>query len=267
MTAAKSSAMSHFLNAFRPIHFRGKARLLNAVSPTSGVRHSRIFGSVFELDLADFIQRRIYLGTFEPADTRLVQKYLGPGMTFVDVGANVGYYTALAAQLVGSAGRVIAFEPSPYAFKRLEAMLRANSLQQSTAVHAGLSDSAGQAKLYLGIDSHNHTPTMAAHENTTATDITIETLDDQADRLGIDRIHLMKIDVEGHETKVLAGAKRLLSEARIRAVLCEFNEHWLCASGSSSRDLERVLREAGFVECEQVLRGGENRFFRLEERA
>jgi FkbM family methyltransferase len=259
--------MSHFLNALRPIHFRGKARLLNAVSPTAGIRHSRVFGSVFELDLADFIQRRIYLGTFEPEDTRLVQKCLRPGMTFVDVGANVGYYTALAAQLVGSGGRVIAFEPSPYAFVRLESMVRANLLHQSTAVHAGLSDTAGQAKLYLGIDSHNHTPTMAAHENSTAMDVTIVTLDDEADRLGIGRIDLIKIDVEGHEAKVLAGAKRLLSEARIRAVLCEFNEHWLCASGSSSRDLERVLREAGFVECEHALRGRENRFFRLEERA
>jgi FkbM family methyltransferase len=259
--------MSYFLNAFRPIHFRGKTRLLDAIGPSSGTRRSRIFDTVFELDLADFIQRRIYLGTFEPEETRLVRKHLRPGMTFVDVGANVGYYTALASHLVGKGGRVIAFEPSPYAFERLQSMVRANLLQQSTAIHAGLSDHPGEAKLYLGIGSHNHTPTMVAHENATIMDVKIVTLDGEADRLGVDRIDLIKIDVEGHEASVLAGAKRMLREGRIKAVLCEFNEHWLCESGSSTRDLERILREAGFQESEHALRGPENRFFRLEELA
>lgn len=259
--------MSYFLNALRPINFRGKTRLLDAIGPSSGTRRMRIFDSVFELDLVDFIQRRIYLGTFEPEETRLVQKYARPGMTFVDVGANVGYYTALASQLVGSGGRVVAFEPSPYAFERLQSMVRANSLKQTTAVHAGLSDQPGAAKLYLGIGSHNHTPTMVAHENTTVMDVKVVTLDDEADRLGVERIDLIKIDVEGHEASVLAGAKRLLREGRIKAVLCEFNEHWLCESGSSTRHLESVLQEAGFRESEHAMRGPENRFFRLQERA
>jgi predicted methyltransferase len=85
----------------------------------------------FELDLKDLIQRDIYWGTFEPNETRLVQEYLRPSMTFLDVGANLGYYTALAASLVGRRGRVIAFEPSPYAFEKLHAMVVNNKLEQS----------------------------------------------------------------------------------------------------------------------------------------
>src|SRR4051812_45920835 len=101
----------------RSIRFRGKARLFNLFCPRSGTKRARIFGSVFSLDLADFVQRQIYLGTFEPKETRLVNGFLQPGMTFVDAGANVGYYTALAAaKVAGNQGRVIAFEPSPYAF-------------------------------------------------------------------------------------------------------------------------------------------------------
>ena len=250
----------------RPLRFRGKARLMNMVGPNSGTRRARIFGSVFELDLEDFIQRQIYLGTFEPDETGLVKRHLRPGMTFVDVGANVGYYTALAArQVAGSGGRVISFEPSLYAFEKLHSMVRGNKLEQVTAVHAGLSDAAGPGKLYLGVGFHNHSPTMIAHENTTATEITVVSLDDEEARLGINKIDLMKIDVEGHEPKVLAGAKRLLSQGRIRAILCEFNEDWLSKAGSSPRHLENILREAGFVEADHkhAARGLENRFFQL----
>jgi FkbM family methyltransferase len=258
--------MNFIIDQFRSIHFRGKARLLNIVGPNSGMRVTRIFNSVFELDLEDFIQRQIYLGTFEPYETRLVKKHLRPGMTFVDVGANVGYYTALAAmQVAGSGGRVIAFEPSPYAFDKLNSMVLKNKLEQVTAVRAGLSDKAGRGRLYLGVGFKNHSPTMVAHDNAAVTEITVLSLDDEVERLGIERIDLIKIDVEGHEPKVLAGAKRLLREGRIRMILCEFNEHWLCKSGSSPSRLADTLREAGFVEADQKFAAGglENRFFRL----
>jgi FkbM family methyltransferase len=252
--------------AFRAVHFRGKARLLNAVCPRSGVKRAQIFGNWMELDLSDFIQRQIYLGTSEPRETLLVKRYLHPGMTFVDVGANVGYYTALAAtQVAGGAGRVVAFEPSLYAFEKLKRWVEGNRLEHVTAVNAGLSDSSGKTKIYLGIGSDNHTPTMVAHENANATEVSIVTLDAEAERLGLDRIDLIKIDVEGHEPKMLAGAKRLLKERRIRAVLCEFNEHWLRKAGSSPQELERIFREAGFLEdnLKNVPAGYDNRFFRL----
>jgi FkbM family methyltransferase len=258
--------MNFLIDRCRSVHFRGKARLLNIVGPNSGIIRARIFNSVFELDLEDFIQRQIYLGTFEPHETRLVKRHLRPGMTFVDVGANVGYYTALAArQVAGRGGRVIAFEPSPYAFDKLNSMALNNKLEHVTAVHAGLSDEAGQRRLYLGVGFNNHSPTMVAHENATVTEIVVVSLDDEMERLGIERIDLIKIDVEGHEPKVLAGAKRLLSEGRIRMILCEFNEHWLCKSGSSPSRLADTLREAGFVEADQkfAASGLENRFFKL----
>jgi FkbM family methyltransferase len=249
----------------RPFHFRGKARLLSLIAANSGTRRARLFDSVFELDLEDLIQRYMYWGTYETNETRLVQQYLRPGMTFVDVGANVGYYTALAAKQVGIGGRVIAFEPSPYAFEKLQSMVAGNRLEQVTAVHAGLSDTAGQGKLYLDASFHNHSPSMVAHENpnATATEIKVARLDDEATRLGIDRIDLMKIDVEGHEPKVLAGAKRLLSEGRVGAILCEFNEYWLSNSGSSPSHLGNMIRDAGFVGHENPRNEVENCFFQL----
>ena len=98
------------IDALRPIQFRGKAALLQHLVSHGGVRTARVHDCAMELDLCEFIQRMMYLGTYERHETRLVRKYLCPGMTFVDVGANVGYYTTLAAH-VGPKGKVFAVEP------------------------------------------------------------------------------------------------------------------------------------------------------------
>ena len=258
--ALLNSLIDKFMEASRPIHFRGKTRFMNRIGPSEGTRSTRIFDAEFQLDLSDFIQRQIYLGVFEPHETRIARTSLRPGMTFVDVGANVGYYTAVAANIVGKSGRVYAFEPSPYAFGKLRSMVERSRFSHVTATQCGLSDAPGKVNLYLGRDSHNHTPTMIAHENTDATAVSVDTLDNMSDVLGIDRIDLLKIDVEGYEARVLAGASRLLGARRIRAILCEFNEHWLSRAGSSPDHLEEIVRHAGFKE---VIRYSDNRYFAL----
>lgn len=106
------------VSALRPIPV-SKHRLLSPLLPSAGYRTARVFGMKMELDLADLIGRAIYLGTYEREETRLVKSVLRPGHTFVDVGANIGYYTALAAAIVGQAGRIISIEPSPICFARL----------------------------------------------------------------------------------------------------------------------------------------------------
>jgi len=253
------------IDRLRPFQFRGKARLLHRLSPHGGERDAVVFGARFRLDLDDYIQRSIYLGTFEAAETRLITKYLNRGMTLVDAGANVGYFTALGAQRVGTEGQVVAFEPSPYAFQRLSRMVAENRFANVSAINAGLSDAPGLLKLYLGKESHNHTPTMVPHANTTETPVPVQTLDLEMARLGIDSIDLLKIDVEGYEGKVLRGATNLLRERRIKAILCEFNEEWLSKAGSSCARLEELLTGAALIEEPYEGRplGLENRFFRL----
>ena len=237
--------MRHLLlNAFRPFYFRGKGRLCEEVCPRSGEVRAQVFGSNLILDRRDLIQRQIYCGTFEPFETRLVASYLRPGMTLVDVGANVGYFTLLGAQRVGPAGRVIAYEPSPYAYDRLSRAVRENGLAHVTAINAGLSDVPGRLPIYWDKNSVNHTPTMVPHDNPNlqCVDVAVKTLDSEAESLALGQIDLIKIDVEGYEPHVLEGARQLLAQRRVRAVLCEFNEHWLgrrrqriCRSGRYSR--------------------------------
>jgi len=267
VTKLNQTALSLLVEPLRHLQFRGKARMLHFLSPRSGERSAVVFGAIFHLDLEDYIQRSIFLGTFEPDETRLVSRYLQQGMTVVDVGANVGYFTALSAKMVGSRGRVASFEPSPYAFQRLSGMISENQLTHVKAVNVGLSDVPGSLNLYLGKEPGNHAPTMIAHENTTKTSVPVQTLDLEMTRLGIDQVDLLKIDVEGYEMHVFAGAKRLLRERRIKAVLCEFNESWLEKAGASGAQLEELLIAAGFVEkpCAAQHLAVPNRFFLLPD--
>ena len=243
-------------DALRPVRFRGKARLLGPLVPHSGRRVARVFGFRMTLDLADHAERMIYLGAYEREETALVLRWLRPGMTFLDVGANIGYFSLLAAQRVGQAGRVIAVEPSLHVFAQLDRTLRDNDLPVERHP-IGLSDSAGECTLFLPDEAMPiFSPTMVAHSGSgRSVVVPVRRLDDCLEAWGVAAVDLMKIDVEGHEGKVFAGAGAALSSGRIRAVLCEFNDFWLRAAGSSPAALFDQLTAAGFVD-----QGGPPRF-------
>lgn len=238
-------------STLRPHPFRGKLRLLDALVPHQGQRCAEVFRSRMELDLMDEIQRMIYLGTYEPIETAFVRQWLKPGMTFVDVGANVGYFTALAADCVGQEGAVYAIEPQPDIHKHLERMVEKNGLLNVCTVCGGLSDKPGKLPLYLPADpAAGHNATMTAHSTTRCVSVPVYTLDHCMSEWGIYQIDLLKIDVEGHEPQVLRGAQRAFAERRIKAVLCEFNDFWLRFAGSSAQDLYRTFIDAGFEDLQ-----------------
>ena len=233
-------------NLLGPFSFRGKARLLHSLCPQQGERTVEVFGSRITVDLSDYIQRSIYLNTLEPHESTLVEGYLKPGMTFVDVGANVGYFTLMAGSIVGAEGTVLAFEPSPYAFRRLLRTIESNQLPQVQAIQSGLSDVAGELQLYLPKMSGNHTPTMIANDGGTPINVATQRLDEYLTARGIDHVDLMKIDVEGFEPNVIRGAESYLQSGRIHAILCEFNRLWLEANNSSPDELYEEIARYGF---------------------
>ncbi|MFO0810547.1 MAG: FkbM family methyltransferase [Gemmataceae bacterium] len=187
-------------------------------------------------------------------------------MRVVDVGANVGYFTLLAARKIGPEGKVLAVEPSRQPADILETALRENGIGQVTLVRCGLGRATGEAVLY---DPHpeNHTPTMLGDMGTPGTTVQIRTLDELAEAHGLPDIDLLKIDVEGYEPEVLAGAKRLLGGGRIRAILCEFNEYWLGRNGTTGEAVYRNVINYGYVDQTKhsMVPGAilDNRFFTL----
>lgn len=152
-------------------------------------------------------------GAFEAATSRLLQAAIKPGMTVLDVGAHVGWHTLRMAQRVGDTGRVVAFEPV-YAFRKdLQGHVAKNGLQRRVAVMPiGLSDLDG--KRACVIDSDTAT-VRAIHDDPFATTtVKVRRLDDVVVELGLPKIDFVKLDVDGHEDRVLDGARAVLAKDR-----------------------------------------------------
>ena len=240
----------------RPLQFMGKSRLADLFVPRTCKRDALIFGSWFSLDTSDYLQRHIYAGSFERKETRTVRKFLRPGMTFVDVGANVGYYTALAARLVGPTGSVFAFEPSDYAFSRLSKMIEKNRLDNAHAIKCALADSAGDRFLYGGVVGEEaadiRTATMLPQDNPRKALVPTDTLDRMAEELNIRHIDFMKIDVDGLEPMVLQGADGLITQGRISTIMLECAEYWFQRMNTSTAELLQNMRAKGYSNIARV---------------
>src|SRR6266404_1280961 len=185
-------------------------------------------------------------GSFEPNEFAFLDRALKPGMLFVDVGANDGYYTLFAARKVGPGGRVVAVEPSSRERAHLRRNLDRNAIANVTVVPAALGAAAATAELKLadGLHAGHNTLGDFAHNDVIAVGserVQVETLDTVASRLGLSRIDVMKIDVEGAEASVIAGARGVLMSMR-PLLLLEVDDGALRAQRNSAQSLLATLR-------------------------
>jgi FkbM family methyltransferase len=199
-------------------------------------------------DYREYIQRNIYfMGYHEYRETRLLRKLLRPGDTFVDVGANIGWFTILAARLVGEKGKVVAFEPSSAIYDHLTANVSLNGLSNVQAERTALSDTNGTAVLTgIGVENAG-TGTILATGGSLGEEVPTMRFDDYCSSAGLEYVALMKIDVEGAEMMVLEGATESLHAGSIGAIVIEVSDERLRSTGSSSTELIELLRGAGYT--------------------
>ncbi|MFM1801025.1 MAG: hypothetical protein RJA81_377 [Planctomycetota bacterium] len=244
--------IDRLIGSLRGYPLQGKGFVFDRFVSRHGFRDASVFGYRVSLDLSDLIQRGVYLGCFERLESLWVRRILKPGMTFVDAGANVGYFSFLAASRVGDQGKVIAFEPNPRLNQRLAEWIRDNRIQQLSLFHEGLSDYDGQIVLHLPPNHiHNENATMIPWDDLQdwqKVDVPVVRLDRKLQALGITQVDLLKLDVEGHEPRILAGLGNLLAQGIVRNILCEFNEPALQKTGWSSASLRDFLLEKGFLD-------------------
>ena len=189
-------------------------------------------------------------GVWEPYETQLVQRFVRDGDVFLDAGANIGYFTVLAAACVGSAGRVLAFEPEPRNYALLTKNIELNRL--STRVSswcAALGAAPGRAELHLHPDNlGDHQLHAVAQRRET---IAIDVLNAEAlFHAGISRVDFVKIDTQGAESAVIDGLMPLLEaslpQLRLMVELTPFS---LRQAGSSGEALIRRLDSLGLPFC------------------
>ncbi len=168
------------------------------------------------------------LGWHEMKTTELFIKLVGPGSTVVDIGANIGFFTLLAAKLVGNKGAVLSFEPEPTSFSLLTKSVERNNFDNVRLYQECISNVDGQQILHLSVTHNKGLHSITRDLGGPSILVPSARLDTLANTLDIRTIDLLKIDAEGAEPEVLEGAERLLSESRIRNIIMEWEhpESW-----------------------------------------
>jgi FkbM family methyltransferase len=217
--------------------------------------------TIMRLDLCEGIQRGMFLGSYEPIQTTWFKQCLRQGDVFIDVGANCGYYTTLAALLVGPTGRIFAFEPSPIASQVIEEMIKDSNLQNVLLTKAAVGREPSNVSLFLPTTRHLHSPSILYSDPSfVPIKVPVLALDDFMPLESISKIKLVKIDVEGYEPDVLSGMERLIKEKRIENIICEFNSGWLNRNSTTPAQLyERFINLGYQVRMQTTLEENVNR--------
>jgi FkbM family methyltransferase len=222
------------------------------------------YGFKMKVDPSDWLGRHVYVtGDYEPATSNLIWRLLAQGDTFVDVGANIGFFTLLAAKRVGPAGRVVSFEPIPYVREHLAKNIEINRFRNCTVFSEALSDRSGECDFFQGPRDHVGISSLGEIGNT-ANVLRVETkrLDELLD---IQRVSLLKVDVEGAESLVLEGARATL-ERHKPALIVEITPEYLKRLERSTEDIERLLSSLGY-ECYAIENNGLRRLRSLAQEA
>lgn len=240
--------LERVIDVSRPFLFKGKGFLFDHVTPREGTRTVTVAGDcVMTLDLANVIHRQIFMGCFARDMTRWARAILRTGGAFLDIGAHAGYFSLLAADRVGRDGRVYALEPNPRTFETLQANLKASGVANVTSVKCGLADRPGTLRLHAPPSIFDYNATVLPRADWVSVEIPTRTLDDCLTGWNVDRIDLMKLDVEGAEPLVLAGGSKSLARGVVRHAMIEVNGPRLTEGGSSPELLARTLDSMGFL--------------------
>ncbi|WP_225844891.1 FkbM family methyltransferase [Streptomyces sp. HPF1205] len=207
-------------------------------------------GARFALDTQDLIQRYLYLfGVWEPRMTHWLQRRLRSGDTFVDVGANIGYFSVLASKLVGPQGRVVAIEASEAFNARIQQNARLNDCRNIRVVHTAVSDKRQTLTFILASSANMGANSIVPWDGPVESSFEIQAypLPEVLEPDEIARARVIKVDVEGAEGGVVRGMAPLLDQLRPDAeITVEVTPDRMEQLGDSVDELLDTMRSAGF---------------------
>jgi FkbM family methyltransferase len=211
------------------------------------------FGFAIAGNTRDHIQRYIYyFGVWEPHLTNFIQSRLTRGDVFLDVGANIGYFTLLAAGRVGPVGKVIAIEASPSIYDRLKANVLRNGVTNVETHNFAASDQEGWLQLYSGgLGNSGATTTVETEALAVECKVPARPLSAVLSAKDMQRTRVIKIDVEGAEWSVIAGMRTLFEHARDDLeIAIEITPDRLHSYGRTAEDVLNFFAEFGFAPYE-----------------
>ncbi len=205
-------------------------------------------GTRFWVNMVDgYVSRAIHRGDYEPSETAFVRNFLKPGMSALDIGANLGWFTVTISKLIGPRGLVTAYEPRADLFKYLSKTISENNLKNVTLINCALGDEQNKVLLRWDPSGVNPggtqlLPNGASLNGLASSTVEMRRLDDTVKG----PVDLIKIDVEGAEKIVFEGALRLLSECK-PTILAELSPDSLSqVSKVSFNDYLAFLKSIGY---------------------
>jgi|HubBroStandDraft_6_1064221.scaffolds.fasta_scaffold11997_3 FkbM family methyltransferase len=183
----------------------------------------------------------VQTGEWEPFETHLLQCFLRPGDVFVDIGANIGWYTIIAASIVGGNGHVYSFEPAEANFELAARNLVLNGLQNVTLERLAISDHTGTDLLFLSEENLGDHRLFASDETRLSQTVSVTSLA----RYFEDNptpIRMLKLDAQGSEAKIFEGLPDdFVRRRNVAAIILEYWPFALEQSGSSAKAIIRRL--------------------------
>jgi FkbM family methyltransferase len=178
------------------------------------VRNRRVVTSIdgvrFELDLGEVIDLSLYVRRYEPEVAAAIRHYTRRGDTVFDIGANIGAHALSFAAQVGPEGRVVAFEPTDYAFAKLTRNLALNDFPHVTAVKVVLSDCRSEPRQ---VNFRASWMTGGGRKDGESM-VRFERLDGWCRDNAVDRVDVIKLDVDGNEFPLMRGARETIQRCR-----------------------------------------------------
>jgi FkbM family methyltransferase len=230
--------------AFRRVDFRGKGRLRRRLPVAADGDRVVSFprGMRLRLDLRESLQRDFLFGLYDQRELALMRRFLEAGGDMIDVGAHIGMYTVAAAVQLRGRGRVLAFEPNPEARRQLEANLALNACDNVAVLPVAVAAEPGEALLHVPATRDPSFSSLGGGRFAESEPVRVPTatLDDEVVSRGLTPA-FVKIDVEGAELDVIAGAEQTLAQQPV--LLIEVGD-------DSARPVEERLRSLGYTAYE-----------------
>ncbi|MGH9733183.1 MAG: FkbM family methyltransferase [Candidatus Acidiferrales bacterium] len=225
----------------------GKLRTRRRFPAGSAVR--RIGDVLFEC--ASDGESPLFFGSYAPLVTHAMERCLKPGDVFIDVGANVGYISAVAAALVGTRGQVHAFEPAPEHFVRLRRVAELNPKYSIFTNPCAVDDVAAKRTIHITREAGQSSLVplyKRVDEVVRCEDVQALRLDSYIEQAGIERVALIKIDVEGYELPVLKGLEGYFRRTGHRPpIICEIAPRAYPLLGANLSQLADCMTSFGYA--------------------
>jgi FkbM family methyltransferase len=200
----------------------------------------------------------LFYGSYRPESLEAMSKSLKVGDVAVDVGASIGDTAIALATIVGRSGRVIAYEPHPGEYQRLQENVRMNNFTNVEAVNAAVGAAGGTCSIQVaeGSNQSNSFVSGLNARGECTIEVPIVALDEH---LPETRVHLIKIDSQGSDLAVLRGGERLLTQCRPAVILNSIDEQHYRRSGTSLREVRDYLHSQGYDEWRWLRRESRER--------